>query len=110
LFLNKISEGRTPRFKQRFALLREVYLVGNNDAHGKNFSLLYRVTRAENFEIGLAPFDDVVSTIIYYPELRPDMPMRIGWYVAASRNSPKGSSPFSQNWRPRTRSLRRWQC
>jgi serine/threonine-protein kinase HipA len=47
------------------------YLVGNNDAHGKNFSLLYRGG------IGLAPLYDVVSTV-YYPELSQDMAMRIG--------------------------------
>jgi serine/threonine-protein kinase HipA len=53
------------------------YLVGNNDAHGKNFSLLYRGTGTENFEIRLAPLYDLVSTV-YYPELGRDMAMRIG--------------------------------
>ena len=38
------------------------YLVGNNDAHGKNFSLLYHGVGTANPEIRLAPLYDVVST------------------------------------------------
>ena len=53
------------------------FLVGNNDAHGKNFSLLYRGGRTEELDIRLAPLYDVVSTV-YYPELSPEMAMRIG--------------------------------
>jgi serine/threonine-protein kinase HipA len=48
------------------------YLVGNNDAHSKNFSLIYHAAG-----IRLAPLYDVVSTI-YYPELSQDIAMRIG--------------------------------
>ena len=84
-----------PSLKQCFGLLREVstapvidlarlleaviynYLVGNNDAHGKNFSLIYRGSGTESPEIGLAPLYDIVSTL-YYPELTRDMAMRIG--------------------------------
>ena len=44
------------------------YLNGNNDAHGKNFSLLYRDIGADGREIRLAPLYDLVCTI-YYPEL-----------------------------------------
>lgn len=84
-----------PSLKQCFALLREVsstpvidlarfldavifnYLVGNNDAHGKNFSLLYHNAGTPNLEIRLAPLYDVVSTI-YYPELSSEMAMKIG--------------------------------
>jgi serine/threonine-protein kinase HipA len=90
----KYQKEGGPSLKQCFALLREIssapvidlarlldaviynYLVGNNDAHGKNFSLLYRGTGTENFEIRLAPLYDVVSTV-YYPVSR-DMAMRIG--------------------------------
>ena len=53
------------------------YLVGNNDAHGKNFSLLYHGVGTENPEIRLAPLYDIVSTV-YYPELSRDMAMKIG--------------------------------
>ena len=61
-------------------LLDEVvfnYVVGNNDAHGKNFSLVYRPGGTGELEIRLSPLYDVVSTI-YYPELSRDMAMRIG--------------------------------
>ena len=84
-----------PSLKQCFRLLREVssapvidlarlleaviynYLVGNNDAHSKNLSLLYRGVGTANLEIGLAPLYDVVNTL-YYPELSRDMAMKIG--------------------------------
>lgn len=46
-------------------------LVGNHDAHGKNFSLLY-TTRG----IVLAPFYDVLSTAVY-PNLTDKMAMKI---------------------------------
>ncbi|PCJ49590.1 MAG: hypothetical protein COA74_05390 [Gammaproteobacteria bacterium] len=48
------------------------YLIGNNDAHGKNFSLLYR-----DGQISLAPFYDLLCTV-YYSELSPKMAMKIG--------------------------------
>jgi serine/threonine-protein kinase HipA len=91
----KYQKEGGPSLKQCFALLREVssapvidlaglldaviynYLVGNNDAHGKNFSLLHRGTGTENLEVRLASLYDVVSTV-YYPELSRDMAMRIG--------------------------------
>ncbi len=76
--------------KQAFDLLRSVsavpaidllhllngvifnFLIGNNDAHGKNFSLLYL-----NGQIRLAPFYDVLCTA-FYPELASRMAMKIG--------------------------------
>jgi serine/threonine-protein kinase HipA len=48
------------------------FLVGNCDAHGKNFSLLYSETG-----IRLAPFYDLVSTMVY-PELSAKLSMRMG--------------------------------
>ena len=47
-------------------------LVGNHDAHGKNFSLLYRGDNPS-----LAPLYDVVSTAVY-PELTDKMAMKLG--------------------------------
>lgn len=47
-------------------------LIGNHDAHAKNFSLLYAARSAV-----LAPFYDVLSTAIY-PTLTPRMAMKIG--------------------------------
>lgn len=90
----KYQKEGGPSLKQCFALLRDVssvpaidvarllddvvfnYVVGNNDAHGKNFSLVYRGGGGE-LERRLSPLYDVVSTI-HYPELSRDMAMRIG--------------------------------
>ena len=47
-------------------------LVGNNDAHAKNFSLLYSQSG-----IQLAPLYDVLSTAVY-PDLADRMAMKIG--------------------------------
>ena len=47
-------------------------LLGNCDAHGKNFSLLYR-----DDGIGLSPFYDLVSTTTW-PELDTKLSMRFG--------------------------------
>jgi serine/threonine-protein kinase HipA len=102
----KYQKEGGPSLKQCFALLREVssapvidlahlldavifnYLIGNNDAHGKNFSLLYRGVIAEDREIRLAPLYDLVSTV-YYPELSRDMAMRIGGEYSSEKVAPK---------------------
>lgn len=47
-------------------------LIGNHDAHAKNFSLLY-----SGREAVLAPLYDTLSTAVY-PELTPKMAMKIG--------------------------------
>lgn len=91
----KYQKEGGPSLKQCFGLLRNVstapvidlarlldaviynYLVGNNDAHGKNFSLLYRHAGTVDQEIRLAPFYDLVSTM-HYPDLSRTMAMKIG--------------------------------
>lgn len=47
-------------------------IIGNNDAHGKNFSLIYQAQQTK-----LAPFYDMISTI-HYPNLVTKMAMKIG--------------------------------
>jgi serine/threonine-protein kinase HipA len=97
----KYQKEGGPSFKQCFALLRNVstapvldlanlldaaifnYLIGNNDAHGKNFSLVY-----PEKEIRLAPLYDAISTI-YYPELNSDMAMRMGREYSSDKVTPK---------------------
>jgi serine/threonine-protein kinase HipA len=101
----KYQKEGGPSLKQCFRLLREAssapvidlaclldavifnYLVGNNDAHDKNFSLLYHGVEAANLEIRLAPLYGVVSTI-YYPELSQDMAMKIGGQYSSERVTP----------------------
>lgn len=102
----KYQKEGGPSLKQCFSLLRNVssapvldlrrlldavifnYLVGNNDAHGKNFSLLYHRIGTENPEIRLAPLYDIVSTI-YFPELSQTMAMKIGDEYSSERLLPK---------------------
>lgn len=95
-----------PSLKQCFRLLREAssapvidlarmldavifnYLVGNNDAHGKNFSLLYQGSGTTNLAIRLAPLYDIVGTV-YYPELSKEMAMKIGNEYSSERVAPR---------------------
>jgi len=102
----KYQKEGGPSFKQCFALVREVssapvvdltrlldaviynYLIGNNDAHGKNFSLLYHQTGPANQEIRLAPLYDAISTV-RYPELSTDMAMKIGDEYKSERVAPR---------------------
>jgi serine/threonine-protein kinase HipA len=102
----KYQKEGGPSLKQCFSLMREVssapvidlaqlldaviynYLIGNNDAHGKNFSLLYHEAGTENQEIRLAPLYDLVSTI-YYPELSRNMAMKIGGEYSSDRVTPR---------------------
>ncbi|HLJ54326.1 MAG TPA: type II toxin-antitoxin system HipA family toxin [Chthonomonadaceae bacterium] len=53
------------------------YLVGNCDAHGKNFSLLYRGSVNQTRTTTFAPLYDLVCTA-YYPDLSRRMAMKIG--------------------------------
>ena len=47
-------------------------IIGNADAHAKNYSLIY----CENGAIELAPLYDLLCTV-YYPELSPRLAMKI---------------------------------
>ncbi len=98
----KYQKEGGPSLKRCFDLLREVsaapvidlanlldaviynWLVGNNDAHAKNFSLLYRGVGRLDQEIQLAPLYDALSTI-YYPELSSEMAMKIGRQYLSDR-------------------------
>jgi serine/threonine-protein kinase HipA len=60
------------------------YLIGNNDAHAKNFSLIYPAIG----EARLAPLYDVVCTV-YYKELSPRMAMKIGGEYLADKLTPQ---------------------
>ncbi|MDK1378115.1 MULTISPECIES: type II toxin-antitoxin system HipA family toxin [unclassified Sinorhizobium] len=86
----KYANEGGPTFKECFELLRRVsarpagdvlklldaaifnVIIGNADAHGKNFSILYDEQGPR-----LAPLYDVLSTVAF-PELSPNMAMRMG--------------------------------
>jgi serine/threonine-protein kinase HipA len=97
---NKYQAEGGPSLKQCFALVRDAtsapvielqvlldavifnFLIGNRDAHGKNFSFLYTGGQTR-----LAPLYDLLSTS-YYSELSPKMAMKIGGeYSSAKINS-----------------------
>jgi len=59
------------------------YLIGNVDAHGKNFSLLYTEDG-----IKFAPVYDVLCTAIY-PDLTKQMAMKIGGYYEPDKIYPR---------------------
>lgn len=97
----KYQSEEGPSLKQCFDLLREVssapvvdlqnmldavifnFLVGNHDAHGKNFSLLYHGSTKR-----LAPLYDILSTS-YYPDLSKKMAMKIGGEYFSEKILPK---------------------
>ena len=104
---HKYQNEGGPSLKQCFDLIREVssapvldlqnmldsvilnYLVGNNDAHGKNFSLTYHEgTVLTGSETRLAPLYDVLSTALY-PDLSRKMAMKIGGEYDADKVIPR---------------------
>lgn len=86
---HKYQREGGPSLKSGFDLIRDIsstpvidlqrfldavifnFLVGNHDAHGKNFSFIY------DEQASIAPLYDIVCTS-YYPELSQKMAMRIG--------------------------------
>ena len=59
-------------------------IVGNADAHGKNFSILY-----DRDGPRLAPLYDLLATVAY-PELSPKLAMRIGKRATLGEMDAKG--------------------
>lgn len=102
------SEGG-PTFKDLFGLVRTVcarpaqdvlklldaaifnVIVGNADAHGKNFSLLY-----QNGDVALAPLYDLVCTAAY-PSLSKTLAMKIGGAASLANLSVKHWEHFARD-------------
>ena len=55
------------------------WLLGNGDAHLKNFGVLYR----DDLDVRLAPFYDCVSTLVYLPDDVPALALSFEWYSKA---------------------------
>ena len=66
------------------------FLIGNHDAHGKNFSFLY-----QNGHTRLALLYDLLSTS-YYPELSPKMAMKIGGEYLSARITVKNFEQLAE--------------
>lgn len=86
--LRKVSTSHaldTLRFTDGFIFN---FLIGNNDAHGKNFALLYSGWPHKAMRVTLAPLYDLVCTS-YYPELSTRMAMKIGSEYKPDRVYPR---------------------
>lgn len=70
--VRSVSAAPGPDILRLFDAVVFNFLIGNGDAHGKNFSFLYANGRAR-----LAPLYDLVCTQAY-PNLSPEMAMKIG--------------------------------
>ena len=70
--LRRVTRPSAPQLLRLFDYVIFNTLIGNHDAHAKNFSLLY-----SGDCVVLAPCYDVLSTAVY-PSLTPKMVMKIG--------------------------------
>lgn len=85
-------------------LLRRVFfnlLIGNADAHAKNFSLLYRTTRPD-----LAPAYDLVATMVY-PQLDQSLAMKMATAVRVADVSAEALDAFGELTGTSPRRMRR---
>ncbi len=74
------------------------YLIGNCDAHGKNFSIIH------NQKIGMAPFYDLVSTQVY-PDLTTRFAMAIGKTFRYDRIKEHSFIEFAKDMKTRPKKL-----
>lgn len=70
--VRRVTRPSAPQVLRLFDYVIFNVLIGNHDAHAKNFSLLYTSNAP-----GLAPLYDSLSTAVY-PTLTPKMAMKIG--------------------------------
>jgi serine/threonine-protein kinase HipA len=67
--------------------------VGNADAHGKNYSLLYRPAGQEG--VGLAPLYDLLCTAAY-PEIHAKLAMKVGKRATLEEFTPTTWEDFAR--------------
>jgi serine/threonine-protein kinase HipA len=77
LFVGPLTEEAMRRDVSKALVLN--WLLGNGDAHLKNFGVLYQ----DDLDVRLAPFYDVVSTLPYIPEDVPALALSFDWYSKA---------------------------
>ncbi len=64
------AESEVTRFADALAWN---WIVGGNDAHAKNYSLLL-----QGRQVRLAPLYDITSSLVYWPERKVDLAMKLG--------------------------------
>ena len=74
--VRRATRPNAPQILRLFDYVIFNALIGNHDAHAKNFSLLYLGKESGKPPV-LAPFYDTLSTAVY-PALTPKMAMKIG--------------------------------
>jgi serine/threonine-protein kinase HipA len=74
LFVEPQTEAAMRRDLSKSLVLN--WLLGNGDAHLKNFGVLYQ----DDLDVHPAPFYDVVSTLPYIPEDVPALALSFEWY------------------------------
>jgi serine/threonine-protein kinase HipA len=82
------------------------FLIGNNDAHGKNYSLLYQGWPQRHSATVLAPLYDLVCTR-FYPELSQRMAMKIGGEYQSDRVYPRHFDQLAEEAKLSRAGLRR---
>lgn len=121
---HKYQEEGGPSLRQCFALLRDAStapardlatlldsvafncVIGNNDAHGKNFSLLYSPDAGGGVSVRLAPLYDLICTV-RYGEMSPRMAMRLGEAYDSSRLGARDFDRFADEAEMRRAEVRR---
>lgn len=104
---HKYQREGGPSLKSGFGLIRDIssapvidlqrfldavifnFLVGNHDAHGKNFSFVY------DEQVSIAPLYDIVCTS-YYPELSRKMAMKIGGEYESAMIRPRSFDKMAE--------------
>jgi serine/threonine-protein kinase HipA len=94
---NLVSQNSRIPLLDRQRLLDAVifnFLIGNNDAHGKNFSFTYDFKEGK-IEARLAPLYDLICTA-FYPNLDRKMAMKIGGESELSKIGMKHFEKFAE--------------
>ena len=89
--LRKATRPSAPQILHLLDYIVFNVLIGNHDAHGKNFSLLYKPAGTV-----LAPLYDALSTAVY-PDLTPKMAMKLGGKYKFSEVMARHWDQFAQN-------------
>lgn len=89
--LRKATRPSAPQILRLLDYIVFNVLIGNHDAHGKNFSLLYKPAGTV-----LAPLYDALSTAVY-PDLTPKMAMKLGSKYKFSEVMARHWDQFAQN-------------
>ena len=87
----KLARDRSLSLRDAQLVLARDLIVGNADAHGKNFSLLYQPVG-----VSLAPLYDLLSTVAY-ADLSPNLAMKIAKRATLEEIGPTTWTAFAED-------------